>query len=82
LQLVGSSIFTRGDETVARYILRRRLPESARLLGAASRRARPVSGIASEHGFASSTNFGKAFRQRYGVTPTEYRREHLGANRG
>jgi hypothetical protein len=35
--LVGSSIFTRGDETVARYILRRRLPESARLL--ARRRA-------------------------------------------
>jgi AraC-like DNA-binding protein len=70
------SIFTRGDETVSRYILRRRLEESARALGSASQRSRSVSAIAFDYGFASCTNFGKVFREHYGMTPTEYRQEH------
>jgi AraC family transcriptional regulator, positive regulator of tynA and feaB len=73
------TIFTRGDETVSRYILRRRLEESARVLCATSHRACSVSTIAFDHGFASCTNFGKVFREHYGVTPTEYRHEHLGS---
>jgi len=70
------SIFTRGDETVSRYILRRRLEESARLLASTSHRSLSVSAIAFDHGFASCTNFGKVFREHYGMTPTEYRHEH------
>jgi AraC-like DNA-binding protein len=70
------SIFTRGDETVSRYILRRRLEESARVLASASQRSRSVSAIAFDYGFASCTNFGKVFREHYGMTPTEYRHEH------
>jgi AraC-like DNA-binding protein len=73
------TIFTRDEETLCRYILRRRLEESARLLRAASHRALSVSTIAFDHGFASGTNFGKVFRQRYGLTPSEYRRQHLEA---
>jgi AraC-like DNA-binding protein len=73
------TIFTRDDETLCRYILRRRLEESARLLGAASHRSLSVSAIAFDHGFASGTNFGKVFRERFGITPTEYRRQQLGA---
>ena len=72
------SIFTRGDETVSRYILRRRLEESARLLASSSHRSRSVSAIAFDYGFASCTNFGKVFREHYGMTPTEYRHEHCG----
>jgi AraC-like DNA-binding protein len=70
------SIFTRGDETLSRYILRRRLEESARALASASQRSRSVSAIAFDYGFASCTNFGKVFREHYGMTPTEYRQEH------
>lgn len=72
------SIFTRGDETVSRYILRRRLEESARLLASSSHRSLSVSAIAFDCGFASCTNFGKVFREHYGMTPTEYRHEHCG----
>ena len=70
------SIFTRGDETLSRYILRRRLEESARTLASALHRSRSVSAIAFDYGFASCTNFGKVFREHYGMTPTEYRQEH------
>jgi AraC-like DNA-binding protein len=70
------SIFTRGDETVSRYILRRRLEESARALASSAQRSRSVSAIAFDYGFASCTNFGKVFREHYGQTPTEYRQEH------
>jgi AraC-like DNA-binding protein len=70
------SIFTRGDETLSRYILRRRLEESARLLASSSHRSRSVSTIAFDYGFASCTNFGKVFREHFGMTPTEYRQEH------
>jgi AraC-like DNA-binding protein len=70
------SIFTRGDETVSRYILRRRLEESARLLASAAHRSRSVSAIAFDYGFASCTHFGKVFREHFGMTPTEYRHEH------
>jgi AraC-like DNA-binding protein len=73
------SIFTRGDETVSRYILRRRLEESARVLAKAGARSRSVSAIAFDYGFASCTNFGKVFREHYGMTPTEYRQEHCRA---
>jgi AraC-like DNA-binding protein len=69
-------IFTRGEETVSRYILRRRLEECAHVLTSPSQRARSVSAIAFDYGFSSCTNFGKVFREHYGVTPTEYRREH------
>lgn len=70
------AIFTRGDETVSRYILRRRLEECARVLAIPTQRTRSVSAIAFDHGFSSCTNFGKVFREHYGVTPTDYRREH------
>lgn len=70
------AIFTRGDETISRYILRRRLEECARILGSSAHRMRSISAIAFDYGFSSCTNFGKVFRERYGVTPTEYRQEH------
>lgn len=73
------SIFTREDETVSRYILRRRLEESARALATAGTQSRSVSAIAFDHGFASCTHFGKVFREHYGMTPTEYRQEHCRA---
>ncbi len=70
------TIFSRSGETVSQYIRRRRLEECARLLSNAPRGGRTISDIAFDYGFASCTNFGKVFREQYGVTPTEYRRQH------
>jgi AraC family transcriptional regulator, positive regulator of tynA and feaB len=59
------------NETLAKYILRRRLEECARALAAPQQR-RSVTEIAFLYGFKSATHFGRAFRERYGVTPGKY----------
>lgn len=59
------------NETLARYILRRRLEECARELAAPQRR-RSITEIAFLYGFKSATHFGRAFRDRYGVSPGKY----------
>jgi AraC family transcriptional regulator, positive regulator of tynA and feaB len=69
-------LFSNQLETVARYILRRRLEECSRAMVSASQRGRTVTAIAFDYGFNSPTHFGRVFRTRYGMTPREYRRAH------
>lgn len=66
-------LFTDEDETVGRFILRRRLEECARALTSPSQRKRTITSIAFDQGFSSATHFGRVFRSRYGMTPREYR---------
>ena len=66
-------LFSDGEETVARYILVRRLEASSQALLAESQRGRTVTAIAFDHGFNSATHFGRVFRAHFGVTPREYR---------
>jgi len=68
-------LFSQESETVARYILRRRLEECSRALTVPSQRGRTVTAIAFDYGFNSPTHFGRVFRARYGLTPREYRRQ-------
>lgn len=70
-------LFSEGSETVARYILRRRLEECARALTVPSLHSRTVTSIAFDYGFNSPTHFGRVFRARYGVTPREFRLRHF-----
>jgi AraC family transcriptional regulator, positive regulator of tynA and feaB len=67
-------LFASEGETVARYILRRRLEESIRALTRMPPQQRTLTEIALDLGFGSVTHFGRAFRRCYGVTPSEYRR--------
>ena len=67
-------LFASEGETVARYILRRRLEESIRALTSMPAAQRTLTEIALDLGFGSVTHFGRAFRRFYGVTPSEYRR--------
>jgi AraC-like DNA-binding protein len=67
-------LFATEGETVARYILRRRLEESIRALTCVPPQQRTLTEIALDLGFGSVTHFGRAFRRCYGVTPSEYRR--------
>jgi AraC-like DNA-binding protein len=69
-------LFSHESETVARYILRRRLEECSRALTLPSQRCRTVTSIAFDYGFNSPTHFGRVFRTRFGTTPREYRRHH------
>ena len=66
-------IFNDDGETVARYILRRRLEECARLLLDAAHSGRTVTEIAFQYGFNDASHFGRVFRERYGTTPRQYR---------
>ena len=65
------------DESVARYILRRRLEECARALRSDAQCGRTVTAIAFDHGFNSPTHFGRVFRAKFGATPREYRQQKI-----
>nr|WP_203607337.1 helix-turn-helix domain-containing protein [Streptomyces sp. SID11385] len=63
--------FAAGEESVTAYIRRRRLEEARRALGLSSGRP-SVSELAAHWQFADSSHFIRAFKRRYGQTPTEY----------
>jgi AraC-like DNA-binding protein len=66
-------LYAREDETLGQYILRRRLEECARALRS-PKGSRSITEIAFAYGFKSATHFGRAFRDRYHLTPGSYRR--------
>lgn len=74
-------LFSDGDETVARYILKRRLEACSQALLADSQRGRTVTAIAFDHGFNSATHFGRVFRSHFGMTPREFRARGSGQRR-
>jgi len=67
-------LFESGGETVGSYILRRRLEECARAISDLSQSSRTVTEIAFLHGFNNASHFGRVFRERFGLTPSDYRR--------
>jgi len=66
-------LFREQGESVSRYVQRRRLEECARLLGDPLRAGNSVTQIACAHGFKSTAHFCRAFREHYGMTPSEFR---------
>ncbi len=67
-------LFESDGETIGVYILRRRLEECARAMSDPSQRGRTVTEIAFLHGFNNASHFGRVFRERFGATPSEFRR--------
>lgn len=67
-------IFAVGSETVSAYILRRRLEECARQMSDPRWRGHSISEIAFSWGFNSASHFTRSFRERYKVSPRDYRR--------
>ncbi len=66
-------LFSDGDETVARYILKCRLEACSQALLSGGQHGRTVTAIAFDHGFNSATHFGRVFRAYFGTTPREFR---------
>jgi AraC-like DNA-binding protein len=64
-------MFSNGAESVARYVMRRRLEECHRALSDPMQAATSITTIAFEHGFNSLPHFCRVFRAQYGITPRE-----------
>lgn len=70
-------LYAREEESVSRYILRRRLEECHRALGDRGQLAKSVTTVAFEWGFNNTTHFARVFRERFGRSPSERRQEAL-----
>jgi len=70
-------LFSEEDETISKYILRRRLEQCSRALSDPAQRNRTVTAVAFDYGFNSPTHFGRVFRARFGTTPRDYRHQTL-----
>src|SRR5690606_21176786 len=67
-------LFADDQENVSAYVLRRRLEECAAQIASEGWKHLTITEIAFKWGFNSSAYFARAFRQRFGMTATEYRR--------
>lgn len=76
------SVFNEGDRTIGKFILHRRIEAVAFTLRTSDERE-PLADLAERHGFSSAGAMSRAFRDRYGRNPTEYRaEEHRSAGAG
>lgn len=66
-------LFQHQPHTLMQWVQRERLEACRRLLAAKGPARRTLTQIALSQGFKTSAHFSAAFRQRYGVTPREYR---------
>jgi AraC-like DNA-binding protein len=66
-------LFASRGESARGYVLRRRLEEAARRLRDPRWRGHTIAEIAHCCGFISSAMFTRSFRERYDLSPTEYR---------
>lgn len=62
------------DISIGDYVIRFRMVEAARLLS--SYKDMSIQDVADRTGFSSARYFSTAFKQNYGMTPTEYRRKN------
>jgi AraC-like DNA-binding protein len=66
-------LFESEGTTFSEYVLDQRLARVRRLLGDPRRTHEKISGLAAEVGFVDLSHFNRAFRRRYGDTPSDVR---------
>jgi AraC-like DNA-binding protein len=66
-------LFSQEDETISRYVTRRRLEEAMRELADSMWRGTTITDIAYHWGFSDAGHFARAFRQQFGSSPSRYR---------
>lgn len=70
-------LFEGKHDTVSGWIRHRRLDATRRDLSNPSQSGQQISSIGARWGFTDATAFARAFRTRFGVTPSEYRAQNL-----
>ena len=68
--------FEQEHDSLGRFIWNQRLDAAASKLRNASHHAGEISAVAFETGFCSSAHFSRAFRRRFGLSPSEWRKLH------
>lgn len=71
----ANSLLAEEHTSIERYIAERRLERCRSALEDASQSHRSIGEIAFKWGFSDLSHFGRRFKARYGLTPTEYRRQ-------
>ena len=66
----------RNGETLAEWIMSRRLERAARVLASTASHDAAIAAVARRCGFADPAHFTRRFRERYGVTPRDWRTMH------
>jgi AraC-like DNA-binding protein len=66
-------LFEQAGTTFTEFVLEQRLLLARKLLGDPRARARKISDIAHSAGFSDLSYFNRAFRKRFGATPSELR---------
>ncbi|KOF51916.1 AraC family transcriptional regulator [Achromobacter sp. DMS1] len=72
------NLFALASTTPADFILSARLERCREVLCDAAQAGRQIGDIAYRHGFSDAARFSHAFRARYGLTPSECRRQGQG----
>lgn len=70
-------LFSQEDETISRYVTRRRLEEATRDLSDSTWRGTTITDIAYHWGFSDAAQFARAFREQFGLSPRLYRQTHM-----
>ncbi|WP_136065323.1 transcriptional regulator FeaR [Modicisalibacter radicis] len=70
-------LFERHDETVCRYVQRRRLARCGEELANPMLADRSITQIAYKWGFTDSAHFSRAFKREFSSSPRDYRRSQL-----
>ncbi|MFG2004225.1 helix-turn-helix transcriptional regulator [Spirillospora sp. NPDC048911] len=68
-------LFHAEGQTVGGWIRERRLEQCRRDLAEPLLASRPINAIAARWGFANPAHFSQAFRNAYGLSPSQYRRQ-------
>ncbi|MCM2131301.1 transcriptional regulator FeaR [Larsenimonas sp. GH3-8] len=70
-------LFEQHEETVCRYVQRRRLARCAEELASPTLMKRSITQIAYKWGFTDSAHFSRSFKREFASSPREYRRSRL-----
>ena len=70
-------LFEEFDVTVGTWIRKRRLAASCTDLADKKLTSLSITEIAMRHGFADASHFSHAFKDEYGMSPREYRRNYI-----
>lgn len=71
----ANALLAEEHTSIERYIAERRLERCRSALEDAAQSHRSIGEIAYNWGFSDLSHFGRRFKARYGLTPTEYRRQ-------